>query len=590
MRNLFHILAFLSSGVCLGQSTSLDSLLTELKKPHKDTTKVWLYLDIGFEYFQQSDSFVFYTEKGLQLANEIGFLEGLKEGNINKGIYYSTKSDFTKSIASFQESYQLATQLEDTVGMIVAINNMGIAHKKKGNYFQAIKCFNEVINYGDSRNAVGTGQALNNLGSVYYKIGDYSKAIDLFLESLEFKKSIGDAGGYFSTNSNIASIYYEMGEYERSVEYYEKALQSDSSMNKMLGLGSLYQGLGMAYEELDDRSKALEYYERSLEVSKKMGNRIVEGNALYHIGSLHNANENTQKGLITLEEAVVFFEKIDSPIEAVKVKTLLAEAFYKLGDYYKAIEISSEALKVAEMFGLKKHIAASSWIIYRSNLALGEHEIALDYLLLHKVYNDSLRAELNKKELLAYENRVELQELQNDNLRLSNRNELNEAMIARNNSRIERQKLLIYGGIIVLILVSGYAYLLFRFIKNKRGSVRLLRQKNAEIQEQALELQKSNIEIKQMNESLENKVKDRTVKIMAQNEKLREYAFSNAHLVRAPLARIMGLVDLLIDPATSEEQRTEFRKNLRSSALELDQIIRKVSDVLSEEEIKDKIT
>lgn len=61
------------------------------------------------------------------------------------------------------------------------------------------------------------------------------------------------------------------------------------------------------------------------------------------------------------------------------------------------------------------------------------------------------------------------------------------------------------------------------------------------------------------------------------NARLKDIAWTQSHIVRAPLARIMGLIDLL---QTDEdiEDRCQLLENILSSANELDQIIRKISN------------
>jgi len=66
--------------------------------------------------------------------------------------------------------------------------------------------------------------------------------------------------------------------------------------------------------------------------------------------------------------------------------------------------------------------------------------------------------------------------------------------------------------------------------------------------------------------------------IEAQNEKLKEIAWMQSHVVRAPLSRIMGLVDLLLADIDTidENERKEFLKHILHSANELDEVIRNI--------------
>lgn len=64
--------------------------------------------------------------------------------------------------------------------------------------------------------------------------------------------------------------------------------------------------------------------------------------------------------------------------------------------------------------------------------------------------------------------------------------------------------------------------------------------------------------------------------IELQNEKLTEIAWTQSHVVRAPLARIMGLIELITDESTEAEDRKEMLNHVVDSAYELDEIIRTI--------------
>ncbi|MCH7403531.1 PAS domain S-box protein [Belliella kenyensis] len=68
--------------------------------------------------------------------------------------------------------------------------------------------------------------------------------------------------------------------------------------------------------------------------------------------------------------------------------------------------------------------------------------------------------------------------------------------------------------------------------------------------------------------------------IEKQNAKLKEIAWIQSHVVRAPLARLMGLVNLL-NSADDDQQRSELKEMLQhiiESTQELDNIIREISN------------
>ena len=64
--------------------------------------------------------------------------------------------------------------------------------------------------------------------------------------------------------------------------------------------------------------------------------------------------------------------------------------------------------------------------------------------------------------------------------------------------------------------------------------------------------------------------------IQDQNLKLRDIAWIQSHVVRAPLTRLMGLVSLLKNPSNLEMNQIELLDQVSKSANEVDQIIREI--------------
>jgi signal transduction histidine kinase len=66
---------------------------------------------------------------------------------------------------------------------------------------------------------------------------------------------------------------------------------------------------------------------------------------------------------------------------------------------------------------------------------------------------------------------------------------------------------------------------------------------------------------------------------MEQNKMLTQYAFQNAHKVRGPLARIMGLINLVRLGGSSEET-TELISKIEDASHELDSVVKEINSKL----------
>jgi two-component system sensor histidine kinase/response regulator len=112
-------------------------------------------------------------------------------------------------------------------------------------------------------------------------------------------------------------------------------------------------------------------------------------------------------------------------------------------------------------------------------------------------------------------------------------------------------------------------------------------EKNEELLASEEELLASGEELKRINENLNQLVNHRTQALNNQNKKLLHYAFINAHKVRSPLARILGLVTLIGHEIELSGKGTDLLKHLNRSAVELDNILKEVRMNLEEAEFKE---
>lgn len=102
------------------------------------------------------------------------------------------------------------------------------------------------------------------------------------------------------------------------------------------------------------------------------------------------------------------------------------------------------------------------------------------------------------------------------------------------------------------------------------------------VQKQNLELEEKTHEIKSMNENLESLVRHRTTQLEERNKRLIEYGFINSHLLRAPLARIMGLAHLLEREVKPSEQI--MISAMMDASTELDIVIKRITEVLNSDQ------
>jgi PAS domain S-box-containing protein len=73
-------------------------------------------------------------------------------------------------------------------------------------------------------------------------------------------------------------------------------------------------------------------------------------------------------------------------------------------------------------------------------------------------------------------------------------------------------------------------------------------------------------------------LKEKELRILCQNKRLREIAQINSHVIRRPVASILGLLDLLDKNAVNGEGNLEIFEHLLAATEELDTVVRQIND------------
>ena len=117
---------------------------------------------------------------------------------------------------------------------------------------------------------------------------------------------------------------------------------------------------------------------------------------------------------------------------------------------------------------------------------------------------------------------------------------------------------IVYGTIfasVLFVIIVLYTYTLRKLVRNRTLDLK----REVEEKEYALE-----------------KIKENIVTIENQNMQLREIAWIQSHVVRAPLSRMMGLVNAINAYEDKEINKNELLEHISNSAHELDHIVRDI--------------
>ncbi|MBL0765601.1 MASE2 domain-containing protein [Marivirga atlantica] len=120
----------------------------------------------------------------------------------------------------------------------------------------------------------------------------------------------------------------------------------------------------------------------------------------------------------------------------------------------------------------------------------------------------------------------------------------------------------LFAIVYVFIHLNILAFISYRYSRNLHRTKSVVLKQQDEILAQSDELKAVNDSLVQSNTNLEKIVGSRTKELEAKKAKLAEYAFINGHQLRAPVATMLGLINLIAH-AENEEERKEITEKLK---------------------------
>jgi signal transduction histidine kinase len=521
MMTLF-CLTFLATVPAWSQKKLVDSLHTELRNLESsgiskpDIHRINLLNELAFAYQRiNPDSSLLLSERSLALSEEAGHVSGKVEALRNTGIVYYVQGDFNQALNYFYDALRIADEIQ---------------YEK------------------------GIARLYNNLGLIFYGQGKYEEALDAQFNSLTIKERINDTPGIATSLNNIANIYKNQGKYDESLIYHLKSLEVKQALK-------------------DDRAVAA---------------------SLNNIAWLYINQQNYREAMVYFVDAEQLNREVQDKVIGSDIAQGKAECYLYLKDYPKALRFANESLHLAYSIKLKDQLRDGSETLSKIYKAMGNYQRALYHYEIFKAYADSINnAEIEERSAFLkaqyeYEKREAQLKAQQD--------EINNEYARR---RLQ-QNWLIFSVLAGLASATLVAFLIFRSRKNLQQAYKQLEQVSEELQtqkeeieaqrdvmaDQNLKLMEAGIIIELKNkeigarmEGLETEVEKRTRELLDYNQQLEQFAFISAHNLRAPVATILGLSNVLgLSKDPSEKQ--EVYERMVATAQDLDRVVGDLNTIL----------
>lgn len=342
-----------------------------------------------------------------------------------------------------RQAWRHAIDHNDSVQIANSCRNFGVYYRDKKQNDSAYYYFFEASKiYNKTENKVLEGKVLLGMAIIQKNIKDYIGGEVTTVKALRCLEGTKEYFSLFSLYNNLGMISDEFGRYDDAVENYNLAYEyakkvKNSSSGEVISLNNL----GLAYEKQQKYQEAIQYYEKALTYKTVLGR-----NPGFYAVILDNiANAKFRSG--DTEELPELFYKplricdsINDTSGKIFINLHLSEYYQSISQLDSAKKHALEAKSLSESQDANRDLLKSLLLLSEISEANEGVSYARQYIHLSDSLLKQARATRNQFARIRFETDV----------------------IEEQKEKVTKQRAWLLWGIVVLLLVFGLLFVIFK--------------------------------------------------------------------------------------------------------------------------------
>lgn len=319
------------------------------------------------------------------------------------------------------------------------------------------------------------------IGNIYLSANKKDKSLSVFFDLLKKCSSSKHREMQVDVTVHIGYVYYEMEVYDKALSYYRKALKLSREIDYESGISMSINNVAAVLETKEQYEKAKSYFLQAIDINKSSGNEEWLGINYMNVGVI-------QKELGRLQSSTHWHNKADSIFIQIDAYNLIAFNKLKIAENHfenGQIDLSFQMAMIADSIArenefLETYTYTNEFLaeLYISQKDTSKAFIHQSIYAEAKDKNDELN---NVEKALSLEQSFLLEKYETSRKFENEQHERNQTIILIS---------IIFGGIIVLLLISKLYGQLNNLKKEKRKISQNLKDKNAQLATKTVELAK----------------------------------------------------------------------------------------------------
>ncbi len=313
------------------------------------------------------------------LLNKINSLTGREKVDVLLKIAENTRGYAPELSLEFAEQSLInASELKDTVLILMALKNIGLTYYSTSNYEKSLEYFTRILKIQlDRSDNLGVASAYNNIGIIYDELGRYPAALESYQRSLDLKQKIGDEGTIANTINNIGFLYNKTNDHDKAYEYFNRALVIDEQQQDTLGMFNTLNNIGLYYFHQQLYDSALSYFNQALSLEGGLDNNYDKAHLYNNISNIFLRKGELDRAIESYQQSLALSEPMDAKSRMITSYKGLAEAYKRLGRYRTALDYYKKQSDLKDLVNIERNTRKITEIETNYQIQQREKEIEI---------------------------------------------------------------------------------------------------------------------------------------------------------------------------------------------------------------------